>query len=126
MIPKPIPRKTEKRRRKAAESAVIKSVRLEVMRRDSHLCRARYMREPCSGPLEWAHLGDNRRWKTRGMAPEKRHTTKGSLCLCKTHHALYDSGSRKTGERMSIMQRTDAGADGPLSFRFRDNIYEEQ
>ncbi|HET9024320.1 MAG TPA: hypothetical protein VFN64_07080, partial [Burkholderiaceae bacterium] len=41
---------------------------------------------PCGGASEWAHLGDARRFKTRGMAPEARHSRMGSLKLCAAHH----------------------------------------
>jgi hypothetical protein len=46
----------------------------------------------CDGVSEWAHLGDKKRFKTRGQAPEVRHTTAGSLMLCTKHHQDYDAG----------------------------------
>jgi hypothetical protein len=62
----------------------------------------------CHGVSEWAHLGDKKRFKTRGQAPEIRHTTAGSLMLCQKHHADYDAG------RMAI-----DGDDANLPLRFR-------
>lgn len=46
----------------------------------------------CDGHSEWAHLGDGKRFKTRGMAPEQRHSTARSLMLCTRHHRMYDAG----------------------------------
>lgn len=68
----------------------------------------------CDGPPEWAHLEDKRRSKTRGQAPEVRHTTEDSLILCRRHHNRYDGHERP---RIGIDKRTKRGADGPLRFK---------
>jgi len=66
-----------------------------------------------NGPSEWAHLGDGKRARTRGMKPEKRHTTAKSLMLCHLHHDRYD-GRQKP--RLTIRELTEFGADGLLEF----------
>jgi hypothetical protein len=68
------------------------------------------VRLACDGASEWAHLEDKRRFKTVGMEPEERHTTGGSLMLCKSHHVAYDR------HRIKITILSRAGADGPLRF----------
>jgi hypothetical protein len=65
----------------------------------------------CEGRSEWAHLGDQKRFKTRGKPPEERHTTAGSLMLCRFHHRAYDTG------RLRIIG-TDA--NHPLDFEWND------
>lgn len=68
-------------------------------------------RHRCAGnPGEWAHFGDKRRSRTRGQAPEIRHTTAGSLMLCKTAHEAYEAG------RLRITALTRNGCDGRLKF----------
>lgn len=95
-IPKPEPRKKVKGRKQRAAAKVVKSVRAQCVARDG-VCR--FSNQPvlllvllgaCQGKSEWAHLGEHRRAKTRGMAPDVRHTTAGSLMLCTRHHAAYD------------------------------------
>lgn len=76
----------------------------------------------CSGESEWAHLEDKRRFKTRGMAPEDRHTTAGSLQLCTGHHRRYD-GARP---RLHIKAGSSRGADGPLGFACGPYSYMEK
>lgn len=63
---------------------------------------------PCGGLSEWAHLGDKKRFKTRGLPPEERHTPAGSLMLCAQHHDDYDEG------RLQII-----GGDAELALEFR-------
>lgn len=65
----------------------------------------------CDGPSEWAHLGKKRRARTRGQAPEQRHTTTDSLMLCRFHHDAYDG---RVLPRLGIEPLGSAGADGPL------------
>lgn len=97
---KPEPLKRAKARRKRQEAKVVKSVRAQVEARDGlcRLYRDAYLQRRflaagmCEGASEWAHLGDMRRFKTRGKAPELRHTTAGSLMLCTKHHQDYDQG----------------------------------
>ncbi len=61
----------------------------------------------CEGKSEWAHLGDKKRGRTRGMPPDQRHTTAGSLMLCAKHHHAYDGGTLLID-----------GNDADLSLRF--------
>jgi hypothetical protein len=67
----------------------------------------------CDGPSQWAHLGDKKRAKTRGMKPDARHTTEGSLMLCRRHHDRYDGRQMPS---LRIKALTEHGADGPLEF----------
>jgi hypothetical protein len=96
----------------ASEAAVIARIRAIVERRDVY-CRigkALCGIGRCAGALEWAHLGDHRRFKTRGLPPEERHTTRGTLMLCSQHHHDYDQ------HRLEIEALTEREADGPLAF----------
>lgn len=99
-----------KRRR---EAPVIQRVREKCVERDG-FCRLQELYLPtfgrCAGVSEWAHLGESKRFKTRGMAPERRHTTGGSLMLCTKHHQMYD------GHELLILEVTAERADGPLEF----------
>jgi hypothetical protein len=109
----------------AHERAIKWKVREKVQHRDGwcRVARSRQVNEqdkrnwdpyifppqfPCLGPSEWAHL--LRRSKTRGMAPEDRHTSKGSIKACRKHHTEIDQ------HRLSVTPLTDRGADGPLKF----------
>lgn len=122
--PGPTARKTAKKRR--AEGPVKTQVRAACVERDE-LCRvwsaAAGMNSlsdevmplvECRGRPEWAHLGEGKRFKTRGMKPEQRHCTARSLILCKLHHDRYDG---RVEPRMEIVELTDRGADGPLLFK---------
>ena len=106
--PKPAPRKRTTARKQRHEAAVKKSVRAQCVERDGY-CRV--SDSQCGGLSEWAHLGAKKRARTRGMAPELRHTTGGSLMLCTVHHLWYDRG------QMQIVPLTLKGADGLLHFR---------
>lgn len=132
MFPKPEPRDKQKAREKRAEAVVISEVRKLVSDRD-HYCRLYWFTQetrhaiedlfgPCAGKSEWAHMGDHRRFKTRGKEPEERHTTNGSLMLCEAHHRGargYDTNY------FSIEPLTARGANGPLRFRCEDGTFEE-
>lgn len=113
--PKPASRKKVKAKATRVERQVIKSVRERCVERDGY-CRLAGMTERliCHGPSEWAHLNESRRFKTRGMAPEDRHTTAGSFMACESHHAAYDAHA------VDIIEQTDRGADGPLTVELRD------
>lgn len=96
-IAKPEPRTRVKGRKDRAETKVKQSVRAKCVERDGD-CRFHqrsaeltHLVGECQGESEWAHLGEKRRAKTRGMAPEARHTTAGSLMLCTAHHTAYDA-----------------------------------
>jgi hypothetical protein len=117
-IHKPEPRKRVKGRKQRLESRVIKAVRALCVTRDGDCRIANWEDNPddwheddldqwCEGASEWAHLGDKKRFKTRGQAPEIRHTTAGSLMLCTKHHQDYDQG------RMTI-----DGNDANLPLKF--------
>ena len=101
------------------ETAVEAAVRLLVKRRDGY-CRVQYDGTvgKCSGPSEWAHFGESRRFKTGNQAPEVRHTVEGSLMLCQKHHHAYDN------YRLFIRAIDPAkGCEGPLVFeRFIDAV----
>lgn len=100
--------------KRKAESKVVADVRERVFRRDWR-CRACAAGVPREYGMtfqedQWAHLGNHRRFKTRGMAPEERHTTQGSMRLCDQHHHQYDHHT------LNIIMLTEAGADGPVRF----------
>lgn len=93
--PKP-PKGSAKRLKAAAarqEAKQAKAVRAACVTRDGYcVLEAReFGFRQCAGPSEWAHLGEHRRSKTRGQAPERRHTTAGSAMLCRGHHTAYDA-----------------------------------
>lgn len=125
-FPKPEKRKTTKRRKDRHETEVERAVREACVARDRY-CRldTSGANEPlglvCSGPSEWAHLGDKKRARTRGMAPEDRHLSSGSLMLCRRMHQLYDAGQLEILPR----RKTGAGADGRLSFVWSGKSYSE-
>jgi hypothetical protein len=98
--PKPMSAKRRK------EAAVIARVRKACVERDGH-CRVQRFYPACSRVSTWAHLGEWRRSQTRGMAPEARHHTKGSLMLCEAHHKAYDL------HQWDISYGPN-GADGPI------------
>lgn len=118
-FPKPESRQTEKRRVDRHEAEVIQAVRNEVSDRDGY-CRVaipQHREDRCRGNSEWAHIGDYRRFKTRGMEPEERHTTWGSAMLCTFHHDCYDG--RNQSWTLKIVEMTEKGADGPMRFDLR-------
>jgi hypothetical protein len=107
---KPEPIKCTKGRQRRTAAKVVQRVRAQCVERDGD-CRMRGISwHVCGGESEWAHLGDKKRARTRGMAPEIRHTTAGSLMLCTTAHAAYDAG------RIQIEPTSPEGADGILRF----------
>lgn len=103
--PKPLKgtAKRLKARAKRQESKHAKGVRARCVERDGYcamsmagrwsmsLDRRLVVDVFCSGPSEWAHIGQHRRCHTRGQAPEQRHTTQWSAMLCKRHHDAYDA-----------------------------------
>ena len=116
--PKPTPRRILKARRKRRAAKVVKSVRAQCVARDGFCRISRPAMDlagrplgDCAGPSEWAHMAAARRWKTRGQAPEVRHTTAGSLMLCRGHHNAYDRE-----HTLEIVPLTTQGANGPLRF----------
>lgn len=130
-IGKPEARKRTKGRKDRAEAKVEKVTRAKCVDRDGY-CRigsrgteevldvydpllfVPSLADGCEGPSQWAHRGELRRARTRGQAPEIRHTTAGSLMLCQRHHDQYDNTQKP---RLFITALTAKGADGPLKFR---------
>ncbi len=114
-VPAEPSRQVAKGRKVRAEKAVRQDVRADCVVRDGS---CRYAKdEPahrCQGPSEWAHLGDRKRAHTRGQAPAIRHTTAGSLMLCRWAHNRYDGRQRPA---LGISARTRRGADGPLRYK---------
>ena len=110
-LKKPEPRQRVQRRKRRVESTVKQTVRAQCQHRDGDCRLGGYPGHTCGGESEWAHLGKNKRARTRGMPPEVRHTTAGSLMLCTDAHRAYDAG------RMTIEALTPDGADGYLLFR---------
>ena len=139
-LPKPEPRRRTKRRRERQERAVKQDVRAQCVERDGScrlagavFCVERQARlyertytpverHRCSGPSEWAHLGENRRAKTVGQDPAVRHTVHGSLMLCRGAHAAYDGRARP---RIEIEEQSRSGADGALRFTWKGLVYVE-
>lgn len=113
-------------KRRRQEEPVAKKVRAECVERDGD-CRVcdwennpddiHYEPLPYAddewsrGPSQWAHMRQNSRAKTRGMKPEARHSTAGSLMMCEFHHDRYDGRRRP---RIQIVAMSEHGADGPL------------
>jgi len=112
--PKPETRKRIKRRKRRAEDKQKRIVRAQCVKRDG-FCRLTGC-GPCSGVSEWCHMGDKKRARTRGMAPEERHTTAGSFMGCTGHHRAYDAGE------IDMDPITTDGADGPLFVRCGDKL----
>lgn len=120
--PKPEPRKRAKGRKVRQEAQIKKLTRLACVLRDGPCRMTAFIfgdvvaipdYRNCEGPPEWAHFGGKRRARTRGQAPEIRHTTAGSLMLCREMHRAYDEG------RLLITALTRHGCDGRLKFRWR-------
>jgi hypothetical protein len=120
-FPKGATRKSLKAKAKRLEKTMIALVRTACVLRDMdcristgaygmHLDQMQSYLGQCRGQSEWAHFGAHRRARTRGMAPLDRHTTAGSLMLCRMHHRAYDAG------KLKITALTDRGCDGPLEF----------
>ena len=103
-------RKGLKRDKAAAERAVKRRIRANVAARDT-ACRVGGGGPDCDGRLEWAHLPEQSRAKTRGMAPERRHTTQMTVMACTRHHRDLDA-------RRFTYEFLDAGlgADGLMRF----------
>ena len=133
MFQKPEPRAKQRRRERRVEAKALEVARAEAHDRDGY-CRLyvldagwraelQRMFGACNGPSEFAHLGDSRRFRTRGQDPEVRHSASGGIMLCAGHHRTgvyaYD---RHT---LRIDELTDRRANGPLRFLTRDNTWEE-
>lgn len=116
------PRKRVKARRQRQAQKVVKRVRAHCVERDGGCRLGEWERNPddwhaedlegdcCDDSSEWAHFADQKRYRTRGMVADVRHTTAGSLMLCRTHHRAYDART------LNITAMTNTGCDGPLRF----------
>lgn len=125
MLPKPESRRRAKARRDRKESAVIARVRNAVYDRDGYCrigrdWRLRALLGRCDGWSEWAHIGEKRRSHTRGMDPEVRHDSAGSMMLCHRHH--QDGSGSYDRHGFEVEPLTERGADGPLRFVRRDGV----
>jgi hypothetical protein len=96
--PKPPSHKRVKAKRDRLEAKIKKAVRAQTVERDGHCfifsrlpAGLRALLGPCAGSSEWAHIGEHRRFKTRGLPPEERHTTAGTAQMCEKHHDAYDA-----------------------------------
>ncbi len=118
--PKPTPRRIVKARKQRQVAKVVKSVRAQCVERDGYCRVGSCAWMFCAGRSEWAHLGEKKRYKTRGMPAEIRHTTADSLMLCHLHHVAYDRT-----HTFKIVPLTSLGADGPLRFDVRGTTYAE-
>lgn len=129
--PKPESRKRVKGRKDRMATAVAKRVRAACVVRDGdcRLLQAEmhingnddFVVNPrpwhhCYSQSEWAHFGEKKRARTRGQAAEVRHTTAGSLILCRDMHQAYDAGDLK------ITALTRKGCNGRLKFRLNGGI----
>ena len=120
-IPKGTPRRIVKARKDRQETTIKRAVRAECVERDGD-CIFRHGRSyasvvgECRGVSGWMHLEDQKRARTRGMEPTKRHTVAGSAMGCQRHHALYDAGEI----RLSLTER---GADGPIRAETDSGVY---
>ncbi len=107
--------RARKRRKESIVAAVVRDL---CVARDGY-CRygldvSPSFRTPCRGESEWAHFGDHKRFKTRGLSPEERHTPNGSLMLCTRHHADYDA------HRLEVTAASDDGCEGMLLYSVDD------
>ncbi len=107
--------------KRGAEQRLANKIREEVILRDP-TCRAANMGVgPCSSGWEWAHLGQQRRCFTRGMAPDQRHATHFTVGLCVSHHKNYDSHEFE----IEYIEGPEVGANGRLRFSGMGHTVEE-
>jgi len=112
-FPKPEKLKTVKGRKRRAEKSVKTVIREIVAERDGYCRLAKDGMAGCQGESEWAHLPGTTRAQTRGMKPERRHTTAGTVMACTRHHDHID-GRRAPKIRPEL---GPYGADGEISWR---------
>jgi hypothetical protein len=76
---------------KRLDDAMAKFVRAVCVERDGYCALAQFAGiMGCYGNSEWCHHHDRMRSKTRGMAPEYRHSAAFSFMACRGHHLAYD------------------------------------
>ena len=109
---KPGPRRAERRKRKAAESKVVQSVREQVVDRDQG-CRACQQMGRHPNGLGRLHMHEIiYRSATRGQPMEKRVSTANCVLLCEHHHADIHA------KRLKVESNDDPPmADGELVFK---------
>ena len=111
-IPKPRPRKVERRRQRAAEAAWVKIVRSDVVARDRgcRACRGLGRKPSRVFPLQMHELVY--RSQTRGLPIEERVNTQNCVLLCeRCHRDLH-------AKRLAVHITHDhKGADGQLIFK---------
>jgi hypothetical protein len=97
------------------ERQIIDRNRAHCERRDG-FCRIGHWKDSaialfgeCYGPSEWNHF--RRRSKSRGEAPEVRHSTEITGMLCERHHDMVDE------HEIDFDYLTNKRADGPMKFR---------
>jgi hypothetical protein len=112
--PKPEPRTLAKARHQRHACTVTKSVRSRCVERDGYCLYAKYEDSTldCQGPSQWCHSDALKRFRTRGLPPEVRHTTRDSFIACQRHHDMYDG--RINGIRLIITPLSVLGMDGPV------------
>lgn len=120
VVKKAGPTKRARRSKAGKDRRYAKTIRETVAERDGYCKLAAYagVLGRCEGPSEWAHWGAWKRCKTRGLPPEDRHTTGGSLMLCRRHHRAYDAG------QFNIVAVTEYGMDRAIAYQ-RKNIRPE-
>lgn len=96
---------------KVKAAQVARRVRADVFERDIACRYCRGSRETFGHPDQWHHFP--KRSKTRGMAAERRHTTKGSVRACFLCHRDLEAGFLKT------VFESESGFDGPIRGEWR-------
>ncbi len=120
----PLPRRTRKKpgvvakyraKRKRADDAERLRVRALCVLRDGY-CKVSVL-GGCQGDSQHAHLGRQKRARTRGMIPTARHTVHGSAMLCERHHAAEERGE------LQIAMFKDLGANGPIRVAYQGRVW---
>lgn len=113
------------------ERELIRRVREEVVERDGSCRVGKNLLAAmgrCWGPSEWAHFNQFKRFKTRNLPPEERHTAAGSLMLCRGHHASYDRRVLLWGNAFTVLTieaLTEALCNGPLRLGYQGRLFNE-
>ncbi len=76
----------------------------------------------CVGQSQWAHEGESKRCHTRRQDPDVRHTTAGTMMLCRGHHDAFDG---RRGPRLRATPLSDRRCDGPLRWSNDRGVWEE-
>lgn len=119
-FPKPAHRAMARRRDVRKARAIAAEIRAAVASRDGFCRLSAAGLGFCRGRNTWAHLGDTRRFKTRGRSARERHTTAGTVMLCLGHHQALDSHA------IRVELLTAKGANGPLRWLARGLVvYDE-